>query len=772
MKLVKCGKCGAQFDVASMRPGTTFACGKCRNAVSVPGEAAPATMALSPEQMKKALDEARAAAAPAPAAAAPKAQPKLPPAMQARAHATSASAPTRASGASPAPAPAAAPQVATKAAPAPRAARTREPSAEPAKKSPAMTYGIIGGVVVVGAIAAVMFSGGDKPKETAQKPIDAPKAAEAAPVPVKPKDPANVDDYLSMPAADQHNSLVSRFVSTGNDATQLLHLFEWCKDPKLAGNEDAKVMKGRIVEAALKADQDCEWARLSKGDRRIRDLLQPCHDECPLSFTMPDPPEQEINERLATMGAKPWADAAEWTKWEGVVKTVREREEKLKGNPRYLMAEKKRDWIRQGNEFKGVEMTWKFADPYVIFQEVKKMDVRDTKRVKKEDVDVEEPIDGTSNPAKVAQNETWAKKGKLFVDRDGIIFNELNRRFRELFADEFKLEPLETCGPDKKGRVLTCVVMWNRNSFEKLSAETGNPVPPGIRAFYSPPQQKIFHYIGEESLQGSDEVPIQGGYVQKQSDQVTFHEGTHQLQHEYTAIFNGHPLTDGTVVVNGDRCMWFEEGIAEFMGAAEVEADKAEYLEGAKWRHNRILIDRISESRDYRESTQKWTIKEFLKCRSNKDLFEIGQKLDRTDGNMPSHFYCRAWAFCHFLWYYDNGKYRPKFMNFLRETLKGTWSTEKFAKDMGRPNVNDWGPVDKEFEWYWSALLLRDVRKMPSTGRYKTITSDAPEGKVEDDAGFCEAWDEAHKAGKKEEPKPEAPATTPPPKDAPKPPKK
>src|SRR5262245_34766698 len=98
-KIVQCAKCGAQFDVAAMKPGSQFPCGKCRAPVHVPGEAAPATVALSPEQMRKALEEARAGAAPAAAAPVPKAQPKLPAAMQARAAQSAAAATSRAAGA-------------------------------------------------------------------------------------------------------------------------------------------------------------------------------------------------------------------------------------------------------------------------------------------------------------------------------------------------------------------------------------------------------------------------------------------------------------------------------------------------------------------------------------------------------------------------------------------------------------------------------------------------------------------------------------------------
>src|SRR5204862_565362 len=121
------------------------------------------------------------------------------------------------------------------------------------------------------------------------------------------------------------------------------------------------------------------------------------------------------------------------------------------------------------------------------------------------------------------------------------------------------------------GRMLTGLVMWNRVSFDKMLKETGQPVSDIVRAFYSPPQQKIFHYLGEESLQELDEIACEGNYVQKLSDQVTAHEGTHQLQHEYSAIYRGTPLKDTDLKVDDRKAMWFEEGIAEFMGACEVE---------------------------------------------------------------------------------------------------------------------------------------------------------------------------------------------------------
>ncbi len=109
MKLVTCNRCQSQFDVATMQAGSTFVCGKCRNVLHVPaappvmapiqtvqpvqgGQAGrpgqnspPPTVALSPDEMRRALQSAKAASPPA-AQPAPSAKggPKLPAAMEAR----------------------------------------------------------------------------------------------------------------------------------------------------------------------------------------------------------------------------------------------------------------------------------------------------------------------------------------------------------------------------------------------------------------------------------------------------------------------------------------------------------------------------------------------------------------------------------------------------------------------------------------------------------------------------------------------------------------
>jgi hypothetical protein len=125
-----------------------------------------------------------------------------------------------------------------------------------------------------------------------------------------------------------------------------------------------------------------------------------------------------------------------------------------------------------------------------------------------------------------------------------------------------------------------------------------------------PTEKVIVHYVGDEAMKAQDEYPCDGDRVQKQSDQVTFHEGTHQLMHEYSNIFVGTPLKDGVVAVRLGRTMWFDEGLAEFMGAAELDRESLTTLEGAKWTHNRALLERIelARRRGVRKYADRWSI--------------------------------------------------------------------------------------------------------------------------------------------------------------------
>jgi hypothetical protein len=751
MKLVKCGKCGTQFDATAMKPGSKFPCGKCRTPVQVPA-AAPAAQPVAAAPPPR-------PAVPVATSPQPRTQPRLPPAMQARAQTT----PTaRAAGAAPTPAPA---TVEAPPAPAaPRAARPRRDPAAPGGKPPvALIAGIAGGVIILGAGAWALSSrGAEKPKDTAAAPpAQAPQVPAPAPAPApapKPKDPNVPEEFAAMGVPEQHDALEKRFVLAEKNLGDLEKLQKWLDDPKVKDSAEAKSYRNRVLEAALKLDAECGWAHSARGDQRYGPMLQKCKDECKTAFEYPDKPEQEVISKLADSEGKPWCDAVEYDRLKRLVGDISAREQKMTSDPRFKEAEHKRDWVRRNPVFASVELTWNWSDPYVIFQEVKSWDPHDVKKVKDENQPsgFREEFGPKIDPGRVRQNEEWRRKGELFAQRDGIIFTELNRRFRELWAERFKLPTLQ-----EKGRILTGIVMWNRASFDKLLIEAKQPVSPLIRAFYSPMEQKFYHYLGDDSLTNQDEIWCAQNRVQKKSDQVTFHEGTHQLQHEYAAIHQGKPLKDDEIVFAPRKAMWFEEGLAEFMGAVEVDRDKTEFLKDVQWFHNRILLERVAQSRgdeSTRELSRRWRIKELLKPDDNGSLLDLGGKLgqggpDKATGDggwMANLFYSRAWGLCHFLWYYDNGKYREKFNDYLGLVLKGTQSSDKFAKQiMGRPNSSDWGQIETEFEWYWDQLLRARSGLKPGTQKRFEPETEAPTGNVAGDTDWLEVWNENHKKDEK-----------------------
>jgi hypothetical protein len=116
---------------------------------------------------------------------------------------------------------------------------------------------------------------------------------------------------------------------------------------------------------------------------------------------------------------------------------------------------------------------------------------------------------------------------------------------------------------------------------------------------------------------------------------------------------------------------------------------------------------------------------------------------------MTSFFSARAWAFVHFLWNYDAGKHRAKFVAFVRASLAGPTTSAQFAKSMGCADAAHWGLVEREFDWYWDQLLDRRIGKDKKTGEWAKPSTDAPTGRVEDDQAFCDAWNAKHAVGAK-----------------------
>ncbi len=807
MRLITCSRCNSQFDVASMTPGTSFVCGKCRNVLQVPQAgpvvqpissppprasvgAPPATVALTPDQVRKALaaskDVGAARAAPAPAAvpagrraeppattaltpeqtraaleasrklatdrqaaaAAPAtpAERKLPKAMQQRAAQAAQAAPQRAGG--PPPAAEAPPQNQGK-----KKSKPAKPARAPAarggekKSNTAVLAGAGLGVVVLGAAAFFLLRGGDgggsaaagNGNGTGEVATGGGNGGGATPAaggggtgttPAKPAvDPSDpVAVFLAMSSTEQKDEVGRRVREAIGSDMNLRAAYDFFAQERFAGNAAAKLGREMACESALREDPSSAWANEASGRHDLLTYLRACMSDCPKAFEFSDEDELKIQQQLAEVekAPSPWVDAKTFKEIQPVVERVRQREEALKTDTRLIAVEKQKDWVRKNDLFKDLKRKIRFDDPYVIIQQYKDFSEAEIK---------------ASGASLEAQNLKREEKAAHFAKRDGIIFQELNRQFRKLFAERFNLPELQ-----ERGRLLRVLILWDRETFDEWHRRQNSGISGFVRAYYSPTERHIVHYVGTESLTDTDLIYCANGRVQKEADSTTFHEGTHQLMHEYAAIFQGNALPNDPgqeAQVPPRVSMWFDEGHAEFMGAVEVDEKNVENLDG-EFFHNRLLVARIPGARYIRKNRMPlWPLSELILPNHNGEMTQkAGELFQGNVGLGASQFYFQAWALVHFAWYYDNGKYRSNLLDYMEKVLKNEHGPDAFVKCFKLPSKTDFGDFEKEFAWYYDQILARPVGRKGDNGPYYRTNTDPPTGTWDPNASTGDYDDE------------------------------
>ena len=387
-----------------------------------------------------------------------------------------------------------------------------------------------------------------------------------------------------------------------------------------------------------------------------------------------------------------------------------------------------------------------------VLHEVKRLDVRDTKR----DYDAslgamtEVPVDGTTNPAKVLQNAEWEKKAEALAQRDAALAAAIHRRFREMFAEPLQLPPMPA-----DLLPFSVEVLWDRQSFDEVLRGSGAPVTASVRATWLPRTSNVLTYTGDESLQSLDEWACAGGRVQKASDQAVGTACAALLLREYAAVRRGYHGAPGTAPALSRTPPWFRLGLPAVLGGVESGREDPAAPTVALV-HDRVVLSYVDEARRRRDTPEEWTLAQLLHPRSfgmdnDNAIALVAGEAGPPYPEVPPAFRTRAWAFCHFLWNYDGGKYRDKVVAFTGRVLDDTGTSDVFAKEiMGRPSAADWGEIEMEFEWYWSKLLERLPGPNPVTREPRDTMTDAPEGEV--DPGFREMW-EQNRAAQKQRPK-------------------
>jgi hypothetical protein len=141
--------------------------------------------------------------------------------------------------------------------------------------------------------------------------------------------------------------------------------------------------------------------------------------------------------------------------------------------------------------------------------------------------------------------------------------------------------------------------------------------------------------------------------------------------------------------------------VAEFFGGA-TRADNGtwEFLGSFRFR---IREWRYTRARGLLE----WTLPELLAVRTGTDLLRhSARKGDQT--RLASLFYAQAWSFVHFLYHFDDGRYRDRFLAYAEKEFHAVTGPEVFEKFWFGGEPADWSGVEAEWLAYVEGLLEDD----------------------------------------------------------------
>ena len=199
---------------------------------------------------------------------------------------------------------------------------------------------------------------------------------------------------------------------------------------------------------------------------------------------------------------------------------------------------------------------------------------------------------------------------------------------------------------------------------------------------------------------------------------VISHEGTHLLQFQYGKRTSAFLHSDGTTT-------WFQEGLAEYWGGHKiVRVDDLEvFLPGriqegrlqALWRHLPTLPDAIPD-----EDPRFLPLRRLIRM-SYMDYnltYNIpASKGDPTAREMVSVVYAEGWAFVHFLFHYQNGKYRKALLRYMETELAADFKWRVLERGLGVHGRKGWLEITGRFIDYVRTNLWK-IYQDPKSGGF------------------------------------------------------
>jgi len=278
-----------------------------------------------------------------------------------------------------------------------------------------------------------------------------------------------------------------------------------------------------------------------------------------------------------------------------------------------------------------------------------------------------------------------ASELKPNIDRETIaqeyadIFGNLYEVFYREFGELLELEPVE--------EPIVVLIYDSKDSYKEMRE--------------SKPE---LHLPNEEFM---------GGYYQPNSGILTqwrqpnlwetmFHEGTHQLVDYATRQWNVPQISESP---------WIQEGFADFMGGHERKLKYSEEKQGfvKEFTLGQFISHRYSTVQTALLSGDGYSLKDLV-CLDFVS-FKIAQNSQEGEGEnqrKTSYVYAQGWALVMFLNYYQDGKYKSLFNEYLVAEVHGEGGCQKFADIFMLEEDADWADLEAEYREY----VFGDLRAM------------------------------------------------------------
>jgi hypothetical protein len=480
----------------------------------------------------------------------------------------------------------------------------------------------------------------------------------------KELDPENVPaDFKALSPIERRTTCQKRYIEAGESISAHQGNHAWFKE------RSEITWAEKSLNKILEVDPEHDWANELLGKKDLRKIYERIPEDPNLSTYPNDAYEALID--LKDDG-KHWGSSDVYATAEKNLKEAIAHKEKLNSDKLYFDSYKWRQFVRFHPVYRNYKYKIEYSTPYMIF------------------------VEHTGK-----EKEAQQKSAQKLVERTGKILSCLYKVFVDVMGEHFELPKLEETDRADE-RTLKIFMFSDRKGFDQYGKDIGQQMPPSARAYYRPADQWITSYLGG----GFEAAKVKDG--SDFNTNKTFHEGVHQLMHVYTKI-TMQKLTGDEVLWTDPRCHsrahWFQEGVAEFFGSSRPKGENdwdlmVPYRQRLQeWKH--IQNNKLAE----------WPLKELLGVHNQMELRRKGMEIGGiAAGHMGSLYYAQSFTFIHFLWNFESGKYKDKFLEYFKLELEGKSGIEVFAKvwwgdEKGRDWKNlDWSALDKEWRSYVQKL--------------------------------------------------------------------